>query len=84
MPVFPQPAGRRGRWFRRVEPHEQRRLGGQLERRGKVNRRRRCFAAGHQGLWIVSRSNATVRRRFRIAKAWLYRRLSGREPVDGG
>jgi RNA polymerase sigma factor (TIGR02999 family) len=25
-------------------------------------------------------SNATVRRRFRIAKAWLYRRLSRREP----
>lgn len=29
-------------------------------------------------------SNATVRRRFRIAKAWLYRRLSGRDPGDGG
>jgi len=28
-------------------------------------------------------SNATVRRRFRIAKAWLYRRLSGREPKGG-
>jgi RNA polymerase sigma factor (TIGR02999 family) len=28
-------------------------------------------------------SSATVSRRYRIAKAWLYRRLSGRESVDG-
>jgi RNA polymerase sigma factor (TIGR02999 family) len=28
-------------------------------------------------------STATVGRRFRIAKAWLYRRLSGGEPADG-
>lgn len=28
---------------------------------------------------VLGVSNATVRRRFRIAKAWLYRRLSGRE-----
>jgi len=26
---------------------------------------------------VLGVSNATVRRRFRIAKAWLYRRLSG-------
>jgi RNA polymerase sigma factor (TIGR02999 family) len=32
---------------------------------------------------VLGVSNATVRRRFRIAKAWLYRRLSG-EPRDGG
>jgi len=32
---------------------------------------------------VLGVSNATVRRRFRIAKAWLYRRLSGREPGDG-
>ena len=29
---------------------------------------------------VLGVSNATVRRRFRIAKAWLYRRLSRREP----
>ena len=29
---------------------------------------------------VLGVSNATVRRRFRIAKAWLYRRLSQREP----
>jgi RNA polymerase sigma factor (TIGR02999 family) len=28
-------------------------------------------------------STATVSRRYRIAKAWLYRRLSGKESVDG-
>jgi RNA polymerase sigma factor (TIGR02999 family) len=28
-------------------------------------------------------SNATVRRRFRIAKAWLYRRLGGEAPAGG-
>ena len=28
---------------------------------------------------VLGVSNATVRRRFRIAKAWLYRRLSQRE-----
>jgi RNA polymerase sigma factor (TIGR02999 family) len=28
-------------------------------------------------------SNVTVRRRFRVAKAWLYRRLSGMEQGDG-
>jgi DNA-directed RNA polymerase specialized sigma24 family protein len=28
---------------------------------------------------VLGVSNVTVRRRFRIAKAWLYRRLSGRE-----
>jgi len=33
---------------------------------------------------VLGVSNATVRRRFRIAKAWLYRRLSGRGAVDGG
>jgi RNA polymerase sigma factor (TIGR02999 family) len=33
---------------------------------------------------VLDVSNATVRRRFRIAKAWLYRRLSGREPQGGG
>ena len=33
---------------------------------------------------VLGVSNVTVRRRFRIAKAWLYRRLSGAEPVDGG
>jgi len=33
---------------------------------------------------VLGVSNVTVRRRFRIAKAWLYRRLSGGEPVDGG
>ncbi len=32
---------------------------------------------------VLGVSNATVRRRFRIAKAWLYRRLSGRDAVDG-
>jgi RNA polymerase sigma factor (TIGR02999 family) len=32
---------------------------------------------------VLGVSNATVRRRFRIAKAWLYRRLSRKEPVDG-
>jgi RNA polymerase sigma factor (TIGR02999 family) len=32
---------------------------------------------------VLGVSNATVRRRFRIAKAWLYRRLSRREPIDG-
>jgi RNA polymerase sigma factor (TIGR02999 family) len=32
---------------------------------------------------VLGVSNATVRRRFRIAKAWLYRRLSGMEPIDG-
>jgi len=33
---------------------------------------------------LLGVSNVTVRRRFRIAKAWLYRRLSGRGSVDGG
>jgi len=33
---------------------------------------------------VLGVSNATVRRRFRIAKAWLYRRLSGREAKVGG
>ncbi len=33
---------------------------------------------------VLGVSNATVRRRFRIAKAWLFRRLSGTEPVDAG
>jgi RNA polymerase sigma factor (TIGR02999 family) len=33
---------------------------------------------------VLGVSNATARRRFRIAKAWLYRRLSGKEPVGGG
>jgi DNA-directed RNA polymerase specialized sigma24 family protein len=33
---------------------------------------------------VLGVSNVTVRRRFRIAKAWLYRRLSGREPEGGG
>jgi RNA polymerase sigma factor (TIGR02999 family) len=33
---------------------------------------------------VLGVSNATVRRRFRVAKAWLYRRLSQREPSDGG
>ncbi|HET8645257.1 MAG TPA: ECF-type sigma factor, partial [Vicinamibacteria bacterium] len=33
---------------------------------------------------VLGVSNATVRRRFRIAKAWLYRRLSQGEPDDGG
>jgi RNA polymerase sigma factor (TIGR02999 family) len=33
---------------------------------------------------VVGVSNVTVRRRYRIAKAWLYRRLSRSEPVDGG
>jgi RNA polymerase sigma factor (TIGR02999 family) len=33
---------------------------------------------------VLGVSNVTVRRRFRVAKAWLYRRLSGREPRDGG
>jgi DNA-directed RNA polymerase specialized sigma24 family protein len=28
---------------------------------------------------VLDVSNVTVRRRFRIAKAWLYRRLSGKE-----
>jgi DNA-directed RNA polymerase specialized sigma24 family protein len=28
---------------------------------------------------VLGVSNATVRRRFRVAKAWLYRRLSGKE-----
>jgi RNA polymerase sigma factor (TIGR02999 family) len=32
---------------------------------------------------VLGVSNATVRRRFRIAKAWLYRRLSGKVPGDG-
>ena len=32
---------------------------------------------------LLGVSNATVRRRFRIAKAWLYRRLSGAEPPGG-
>jgi RNA polymerase sigma factor (TIGR02999 family) len=32
---------------------------------------------------VLGVSNVTVRRRFRIAKAWLYRRLSGRDAVDG-
>ena len=33
---------------------------------------------------VLGVSSATVRRRFRIAKAWLYRRLSGRTPKGGG
>jgi RNA polymerase sigma factor (TIGR02999 family) len=33
---------------------------------------------------VLGVSNATVRRRFRVAKAWLYRRLSGEEPRGGG
>jgi len=33
---------------------------------------------------VLGVSNATVRRRFRIAKAWLYRRLSGTDAVDAG
>jgi RNA polymerase sigma factor (TIGR02999 family) len=33
---------------------------------------------------VLGVSNATVRRRFRVAKAWLYRRLSGMEPANGG
>lgn len=32
---------------------------------------------------VLGVSNVTVRRRFRVAKAWLYRRLSGMEPGDG-
>jgi RNA polymerase sigma factor (TIGR02999 family) len=33
---------------------------------------------------VLGISNATVGRRFRIAKAWLYRRLSGKETGNGG
>jgi RNA polymerase sigma factor (TIGR02999 family) len=33
---------------------------------------------------VLSVSNATVRRRFRVAKAWLYRRLSGGEHTGDG
>lgn len=33
---------------------------------------------------VLGVSNATVRRRFRIAKAWLFRRLSGGEAAGGG
>ena len=33
---------------------------------------------------VLGVSSPTVGRRFRIAKAWLYRRLSGRGSVDGG
>jgi RNA polymerase sigma factor (TIGR02999 family) len=33
---------------------------------------------------VLGVSEVTVRRRFRIAKAWLYRRLRGREAVLGG
>ena len=33
---------------------------------------------------VLGVSNATVRRRYRVAKAWLYRRLSGPEPKGGG
>ncbi len=32
---------------------------------------------------VLGVSNVTVRRRFRVARAWLYRRLAGSEPVDG-
>jgi RNA polymerase sigma factor (TIGR02999 family) len=32
---------------------------------------------------VIGVSNVTVRRRFRLAKAWLFRRLSGTEPGDG-
>lgn len=32
---------------------------------------------------VLGVSEVTVRRRFRIAKAWLYRRLSGQEPARG-
>jgi RNA polymerase sigma factor (TIGR02999 family) len=32
---------------------------------------------------VLGVSNATVRRRFRVAKAWLFRRLGGREPTGG-
>ena len=32
---------------------------------------------------VLGVSEVTVRRRFRIAKAWLYRRLSGQEPAGG-
>jgi RNA polymerase sigma factor (TIGR02999 family) len=32
---------------------------------------------------VLEVSNATARRRFRVAKAWLYRRLRGKEPVGG-
>jgi DNA-directed RNA polymerase specialized sigma24 family protein len=32
---------------------------------------------------VLGVSSPTVGRRFRVAKAWLYRRLSGREFVDG-
>lgn len=33
---------------------------------------------------VLGISNATVGRRFRLARAWLHRRLSGGESVDGG
>jgi RNA polymerase sigma factor (TIGR02999 family) len=33
---------------------------------------------------LLGVSNATVRRRFRVAKAWLYRRLAAGEPDSGG
>jgi RNA polymerase sigma factor (TIGR02999 family) len=32
---------------------------------------------------VLGISNATVRRRFRVAKAWLFRRLSATRPADG-
>jgi RNA polymerase sigma factor (TIGR02999 family) len=33
---------------------------------------------------VLGVSSVTVRRRFRVAKAWLYRRLDRTEPSDGG
>jgi RNA polymerase sigma factor (TIGR02999 family) len=33
---------------------------------------------------VLGVSSVTVRRRFRVAKAWLYRRLDQTEPSDGG
>jgi len=33
---------------------------------------------------VLGTSTATVGRRFRIARAWLYRSLSGKEPCDDG
>jgi DNA-directed RNA polymerase specialized sigma24 family protein len=33
---------------------------------------------------VLGVSNVTVRRRYRVARAWLYRRLGEREPSDRG
>jgi len=56
---------------------------GDLERLRFIAGSRRAGLSLDEVAAVLGVSEVTVRRRFRIAKAWLYRRLSGREPVDG-